>query len=97
MDKKGYQQCTPRNTDLTVTEKPFLDFTSGYVLRAVDRFPKQGSKTPWRLYQNYALDTMTLKHGRLNDGVLVFSKAAPQQLTYQSTPGVVAAWDRRDG
>ena len=44
---------------------------------AVSRdFPTQGSKRPWRLYQNYALDVMTLRMGQLDDGVLRFSRGA---------------------
>jgi monooxygenase len=73
MDEQGYRQCTPENNDPSVAEEPFIDFTSGYVLRAIDRFPKQGSKAPWRLYQNYARDIVALRHGKLEDGALVFS------------------------
>jgi cation diffusion facilitator CzcD-associated flavoprotein CzcO len=73
MDKTGLRQCTPRLTDPTVTEEPWLDFTSGYVQRAIDKFPKQGSKAPWKLYQNYALDIMALKFGSIEDGAMEFS------------------------
>ena len=78
MDEHGYRQATPENNDPSVTEEPFIDFTSGYVLRAIDRFPKQGSKAPWRLYQNYARDIVALKHGKLEDGALVFSNREGQ-------------------
>ena len=40
------RSCTPRNRDPSVTDEPFIDFTSGYVQRSIDQFPKQGSKTP---------------------------------------------------
>jgi monooxygenase len=73
MDERGYRQCTPENRDPSVTEEPFIDFTSGYILRAIDRFPRQGSKPPWRLYQNYARDIVSLRHGKLEDGAMVFS------------------------
>ena len=72
MDQHGYRQCTPRNTDPTVTPTPWIDFTSGYVQRSIDKFPKQGSKAPWRLYQNYALDLVNFKFGSVEDGVLNF-------------------------
>jgi monooxygenase len=84
MDEHGYRQATPVNNDPSVREEPFIDFTSGYVLRAIDRFPRQGSKAPWRLYQNYARDIVALRHGKLEDGALVFSSpardAAPERL-----------------
>ncbi len=75
MDERGYRQCTPRNRDPSIVGLPFSDFSSGYVLRALDRFPKQGSKAPWRLYQNYALDIMSLKFGAIEDGAMEFSRA----------------------
>jgi monooxygenase len=73
MDAHGLRQCTPRNHDPSVTEQPFIDFTSGYVLRSIDEFPKQGSKAPWRLYQNYPRDILALKLGALEDGAMEFS------------------------
>jgi hypothetical protein len=39
-------------------------------------FPKQGSKAPWKLRQNYARDIMTLRFGRIDDGVMEFSNPA---------------------
>jgi monooxygenase len=72
MDTHGVRQCTPRNRDASLGAEPFLDFTSGYVQRALDTLPKQGSKAPWKLYQNYALDIVTLRFGKLNDGVMEF-------------------------
>ena len=73
MDENGYRQCTPQNRDPSVIPEPFIDFNSGYVVRAIDKFPKQGSKAPWRLYQNYARDIVALKFGALEDGAMVFS------------------------
>ena len=72
MDRHGYKQCTPRNVDPEVKQENWLDFTSGYVQRSVAKMPKQGSKRPWKLYQNYALDIVTLRLGRVNDGVMVY-------------------------
>ncbi len=40
--------------------------------------PKQGSKKPWKLYQNYALDLVTLRLGSVEDGTMEFSKAQPR-------------------
>ncbi len=73
MDAQGHRQCAPRNCDPSVVEQPFIDFSSGYVLRSIDKFPKQGSKAPWRLHQNYALDILNLRFGSVDDGVMEFS------------------------
>jgi cation diffusion facilitator CzcD-associated flavoprotein CzcO len=73
MDRHGYRQCVSRNLDSTVAEVPWIDFSSGYVQRSIAKLPKQGSKRPWRLYQNYALDIVTLRFGKVDDGVMQYS------------------------
>ncbi len=73
MDQHGYTQCRPRR-DPSVAEIPLLDFSSGYVQRSIDQFPRQGAALPWKLYQNYALDIVTLGHSRLDDGVMQFAR-----------------------
>ncbi|MBN8615053.1 MAG: NAD(P)/FAD-dependent oxidoreductase [Deltaproteobacteria bacterium] len=79
MDARGATRCTPRRTDPSLTEIPFLDFSSGYVQRALGRFPKQGSKRPWRLYQNYVLDLIALRFGRVDDGVLELDRPSSRR------------------
>jgi cation diffusion facilitator CzcD-associated flavoprotein CzcO len=73
MDEHGYRQCVPQNHDPSIVEQPFIDFSSSYVLRSIDQFPKQGSKAPWRLHQNYALDIASLRFGAIEDGAMQFS------------------------
>ena len=67
MKKHGYRQCTPRNADPELAAEPWVDFSSGYVQRTMHLFPKQGSKAPWRLHQNYARDILTLRYGRVDE------------------------------
>jgi monooxygenase len=86
MDEKGLRQVTPRWTDPTLPETPFVDLNSGYVMRAVDQFPRQASREPWRLYQNYVRDILLIKRSPLEDEALHFSnpkpaKPAEQRLT----------------
>jgi monooxygenase len=78
MRRTGTRQCVPHLTDPTVQPEAWIDFSSGYFQRAQGQFPNQGSKRPWKLYQNYALDIVTLKFGAVDDGVMVFS-APPRQ------------------
>jgi cation diffusion facilitator CzcD-associated flavoprotein CzcO len=40
-------------------ERPLLDLSSGYVQRSIDEFPRQGDRGPWRVRQNYVLDSLT--------------------------------------
>jgi len=77
MQSTGLRQCTPRLTDNTMQEEPWIDLSSGYVQRALAMSPKQGSKKPWKLYQNYALDLLSLKYQSVEDGVMEFSNPAP--------------------
>jgi cation diffusion facilitator CzcD-associated flavoprotein CzcO len=77
MDEHGYSQCVPQRRDPSVTEEPIIDFTSGYVLRVIDQLPKQGSKQPWRLHQNYPRDLRLLRYGPIEDDALEFSRLRP--------------------
>ena len=47
------------------TARPLLDLTSGYVQRAIDRFPKQGGRDPWRVRQSYVLDRLAMPRADL--------------------------------
>jgi cation diffusion facilitator CzcD-associated flavoprotein CzcO len=73
MDQHGYEMCTPRVNDPEIEDEPVIDFSSGYVLRALDTLPRQGSKTPWRLHQNYVKDLSMMRYGRVDDGTMEFS------------------------
>jgi monooxygenase len=74
MTGRGYAWCVPRQHDPSIKEEPAVSLTSGYIQRAIARLPKQGSKRPWRLYQNYVFDMATLKFGVLNDGTIEFGR-----------------------
>ena len=74
MERRGYTHCTPRRNDPSITEVPLLTFTSGYVQRAMDTLPRQGSRKPWKLHQNYALDLLSLRFGTVNDGTMEFTR-----------------------
>jgi monooxygenase len=72
MDRHGYAFCTPRQGKAVIARQPMLNFTSGYVRRAEGVLPHQGSKAPWRVHQNYLLDMLIMRFGRVEDGVLEF-------------------------
>jgi monooxygenase len=75
MDRQGYRQVYPRaDAEALQPPLPLLSFNSGYVLRAVDEFPKQSAKAPWKLRQNYLLDLMHLRFRAIDDGTLQFSR-----------------------
>jgi cation diffusion facilitator CzcD-associated flavoprotein CzcO len=72
MEKRGYTRCTPRNADPTLERRPPVDFSSGYFQRAMDKLPRQGSRRPWLIHQNYVQDLIALRFAPVDDGVLEF-------------------------
>jgi cation diffusion facilitator CzcD-associated flavoprotein CzcO len=78
MDAGGYARCTPRKRDESIAEEPAIDFSSGYIQRANDVLPKQGSKRPWKLHQNYALDLLEFRFASVDDGTMEFARAEKQ-------------------
>ena len=71
--RAGGYRCVVPVRDPSVGELPFMDFTSGYVLRALDQLPRQGDREPWRLRQSYLHDRRTIRKAALEDGVLRFT------------------------
>ncbi len=55
---------------------PFIDpenFNAGYVMRALDRMPKQGDRAPWTMTQDFEIDRVELPAAPLDDPRLVYS------------------------
>nr|AGW21778.1 flavin-binding monooxygenase AlmA [Halalkalibacterium halodurans] len=77
MEKTGAQTVIPRDKEDCITDENFLGLQSGYVMRADDRLPRQGSKQPWMVVQNYLVDLPKLRFGAIDDGVLEFSNYQP--------------------
>ena len=48
--------------------------SSGYVNRAQHELPKQGDIYPWRVTNNYLSDRIMLKHRKIKDDWLRFSR-----------------------
>ncbi|MGS2616716.1 flavin-containing monooxygenase [Micromonospora sp. LZ34] len=82
LDRTGQQIVTPLAPRDGALE-PIIDLKSGYVLRSVDALPKQGASAPWRLHQNYPRDVLLMRHGRLTDVGVRFSRVAADR---SSTP-----------
>jgi cation diffusion facilitator CzcD-associated flavoprotein CzcO len=73
MDATRTKTCCPALHGSKPTPAPWLSFTSGYVTRAMERFPKQGEVAPWKVHQNYALDLLAFRFGKLDDGTMEFA------------------------
>jgi monooxygenase len=75
MDEHGYESCVPELPYPNMTTAPLLDFSAGYVQRALDDFPKQGAYEPWRLAMSFRDDRRNLAQGPIEDRSLRFSRS----------------------
>jgi cation diffusion facilitator CzcD-associated flavoprotein CzcO len=68
MEREGYRHVTPTPRD-EMNEAPLLDFDAGYVLRARDIMPKNGDREPWKNYDSYTKDfvSLTLKPSKYSE------------------------------
>jgi monooxygenase len=74
MDARAYRVATPVEPPASEPREPIIDLQSGYVLRSIDELPKQGSRVPWKLHQNYARDIRMLRRGEIEDEGIAFSR-----------------------
>ena len=78
MDADGYDICVPHLSDPSVDPgaDPRLQLRLRAEVGGAD-LPKQGSKEPWKLRQNYAVDLRKLRFGSLDDGAMQFKRRVP--------------------
>lgn len=68
MRKHDYRIAMPRYSGDGET-RPLLGLESGYIHRAEGALPKQGSRSPWLMRQNYLLDLPTMRFGRVDESM----------------------------
>jgi len=73
MDKKNYSLFMPKVENQNMSISPLLNLNSGYIHRSSHLFPKQGSKLPWKLYQNYFFDYTMLRINKIRDKNLILN------------------------
>ena len=73
MDKKNYSFFMPKIEKQNMNITPLLNLNSGYIHRSSHLFPKQGSKLPWKLYQNYFFDYTMLRINKIRDKNLILN------------------------
>jgi cation diffusion facilitator CzcD-associated flavoprotein CzcO len=69
---RGSRGVVPVLADPAMETEPLLDFKAGYVQRSLHLLPRQGSRAPWQLAQNYWRDVRYLRRAPLDDGALSF-------------------------
>jgi cation diffusion facilitator CzcD-associated flavoprotein CzcO len=90
MDKTGAEIATPVPENMAMEPKPFSDFTSGYMKRALDTLPKQAEGV-WRHPQNFYADYFSMRRGKIDDGILRFAKRAARSATAPQPGKTLAA------
>ncbi|MCU4183017.1 NAD(P)/FAD-dependent oxidoreductase [Acidiferrimicrobium sp. IK] len=88
MRHDGLRQCTPTSRDASVSTETFVGLSAGYVQRAADRLPKQGTAYPWRVHMSYLKDYRALKLRGLDDAAMVFSNPEPESEPERAAAGI---------
>ncbi len=90
MRRHGHDIATPVATDddRSVFSVMGEALTSGYIARADKVMPRQGTRDPWRLWNNYYRDRALLRDAPIDDSSLRFDAAGP-------APGAETAPDTR--
>ncbi|MBI2706279.1 MAG: NAD(P)/FAD-dependent oxidoreductase [Actinobacteria bacterium] len=89
MAERAMGQVTPVNRDTEVSAHPLLGLDSGYIQRSADRFPKQGNRFPWQVYQSYLRDYRAMRRRAALDEGLELSNPARSPIDGLSCPGSV--------
>lgn len=74
MRATGQEVCVAVYEGAAADTRPALDLQSGYVQRAAGDLPRQGTRKPWRIHQNYLRDLLALRFAPLRDGALRFAR-----------------------
>jgi monooxygenase len=84
MDANGIEVATPRDAEDCALDAGILDaLQSGYVQRAKETQPRQGTKLPWRVLNHYERDSRMLLVEPIDDGVLHFELSSPAERLLQ--------------
>jgi cation diffusion facilitator CzcD-associated flavoprotein CzcO len=85
MDRRGYRAIVPRPRR-RLRERPLLELSSGYIQRSIADFPRQGDRQPWRVRQNYLLDSVATLRTSLSRSLVPVAAPEPQQVTLGPGP-----------
>jgi len=88
MDEQHYDAVTPM-TPIGHKPSPAMELDAGYVRRGLGSMPKQGSRVPWRLHQNYLKDLRLFNPRNLDDGHVRFRRIGEiKQSNPHRPPGI---------
>ncbi|MER5479503.1 NAD(P)/FAD-dependent oxidoreductase [Streptomyces sp. NPDC002734] len=81
MRRHGHDIASPVASDGDRSEFSVMGeaLTSGYITRADAVMPRQGTRAPWRLWNNYYRDRAMLRDAPMDDAPLRFEKAGARE------------------
>jgi monooxygenase len=74
MDAHQYRVARPVAADPAMPGRPFTDFGSGYIRRALGDLPRQGDRAPWRISRTYGADARLLLRRPVDNPELKFDR-----------------------
>lgn len=77
LNNEGWDICQPREAEHEPAPMPY--FTPGYLLRSAHLFPRNGANSPWNSHQNFPLDVLAYRFGRIDHDALRFSRKTRAQ------------------
>ncbi|MEU6162625.1 flavin-containing monooxygenase [Streptomyces tanashiensis] len=79
MDRHGLTAVTPvaAESDRSAVSVMGESLTSGYIARGDALMPRQGTRDPWRIWNNYYRDRRALRRSPIEDPALRFDRAVP--------------------
>lgn len=83
MDEHKQPICCPVLPSPDMPTRPLLDFEAGYVLRALNRIPRQGAGAPWLVSMDYIADNKVMRKGPVEDPNLKFYSPSNEQVQHQ--------------
>ncbi|MEV1023171.1 NAD(P)/FAD-dependent oxidoreductase [Streptomyces sp. NPDC050264] len=92
MRRHGHDIATPLATGGDRSEFSVMGeaLTSGYIARANEVMPRQGTRDPWRLWNNYYRDRSLLRDTPIDDNSLRFDTAGTPQSARTSGTDIAA-------
>ncbi|WP_051181680.1 flavin-containing monooxygenase [Nocardia vinacea] len=78
LDRNDYAAVVPK-PEGKLDERPLLDLASGYIQRSIGDFPRQGDRHPWKVRQNYLLDSATTMRTSLHKTLSPTPRSAVRQ------------------
>ncbi|WP_433713828.1 flavin-containing monooxygenase [Nocardia sp. CA-084685] len=75
LDRNDYAAVVPK-PEGKLDERPLLDLASGYIQRSIGEFPRQGDRHPWKVRQNYLLDSATTMRTSLHKTLAPIPRSA---------------------